>query len=446
MKGYTQVRESGGITEYQMTTNGLTVLVMEDHSTPVATFMVTYRVGSRNEAVGYTGATHLLEHLMFKGSQEYNRDRDKSIWTVLQNVGARINATTWLDRTNYYEMLPSEHLETAIAIEADRMRRALLQDSDRKPEMTVVRNEFERGENDPWEALDKSMWATAYQAHPYHHATIGWKSDIEGISTERLRQFYDTFYWPNNATITVIGDFDTDRVLSWIKTYFGKYPASPDPIPEMYTKEPKQEGPRNFIIRRSGQAGIVGIAHKTPEGLHVDKYPLALLRNILGTGKTSRFYRSLVDTGLASSIFVWDHPFHDNALFITYAFLTPGTKHEQVEQIILEEYDHLKEAGVKPEEVQRAKAMTKAEVAFSRDGAFSIAAAINEAIAIGDWTYYTTYLNHLAEVSEEDIQRVAQTYLLENQSTTGWFVPQSDSIEKDSLSGQKRPATAVSGS
>ncbi len=425
MEGFKRIQTSGGITEYRMTSNDLTILLMEDHSAPVAAFMVTYRVGSRNEAVGYTGSTHLLEHLMFKGSHNFSRERGNSIWTLLQNVGARINASTWLDRTNYYEMLPSEHLEMAIVIEADRMRQALLHDSDRQPEMTVVRNEFERGENDPWEALDKNIWATAYQAHPYHHSTIGWKSDIEGISTERLRQFYDTYYWPNNATVTVIGDFDTRRVLSWIKSHFGQYSASPHPIPEMYTTEPKQEGPRQFIIRRSGEAGIIGIAHKTPEGRHPDKYPLAILKNILGSGKTSRFYRSLVDKGLATSTFVGDHPLHDNGLFITYAFLTPGIDQRKVERIILREYAKVTAKEITKKELDRVKAMIRAEVAFSRDGAFSIAAALNEAIAIGDWTFYTTYLDHLNSVTKEDVRRVAETYLVEDQSTTGWFVPDS---------------------
>ncbi|HBN45721.1 MAG TPA: insulinase family protein, partial [Candidatus Marinimicrobia bacterium] len=171
MNGFEYIQSSGGIDEYKMSANGLTILLMEDHSAPVVTFMVTYHVGSRNEAIGHTGSTHLLEHLMFKGSRSFNKKRNTAIWTVLQNVGARINATTWLDRTNYFELLPSEHLETAIAIEADRMRNAFLRDEDRQPEMTVVRNEFERGENDPFDALDKNIWATAYQAHPYHHST-----------------------------------------------------------------------------------------------------------------------------------------------------------------------------------------------------------------------------------------------------------------------------------
>ncbi len=435
MKGFQRVQAAGGITEYRLISNDLAVLLMEDHSAPVVTFMVTYRVGSRNEALGHTGATHLLEHLMFKGSREYNRELGNTIWSELQNVGAQINATTWLDRTNYFEMLPSEYLEKAIAIEADRMRHALLRDADRQPEMTVVRNEFERGENDPWEALDKNMWATAYQAHPYHHSTIGWRSDIEGVSTGRLREFYDTFYWPNNATVTVIGDFHDQQVLSLINSYFGRHPAASQPIPEMYTTEPRQEGPRRYIIRRRGETGIVGIAHKTPEGLHLDKYTLAVLKNILGTGKSSRFYRTLVDTGIATSVLVWEYPFRDNALFTTYAFLTPGTDHSKVEEIILQEYGRLKTVGVTKEEVERTKALIRADVAFSRDGSFSIAAALNEAIALGDWTYYTTYLEHLDAVTEESVQRVAQTYLVEDQSTTGWFEPLTDNAAVGDSSG-----------
>lgn len=424
MKDFKEIRTSAGITEFRLKSNDLTVLLMEDHSAPVATMMVTYLVGSRNEAIGYTGSTHLLEHLMFKGSQDFHKDNGRPIWTVLQDVGAHLNATTWFDRTNYFEMLPSEHLETAIAIEADRMRTAFIRDEDRQSEMTVVRNEFERGENDPMEALEKNLWATAYQAHPYHHSTIGWRSDIEAIATSRLKAFYDTFYWPNNATVTVIGDFATKTALGWIKSYFGRHPASPEPIPEMYTTEPAQEGPRRFSIKRSGEAGIIVVGHKSPPGLEKNKDALAVLSNILGSGKTSRFYRELVDTALAPSVSVWDHPFRDNGLFSTYAFLTPGTSHQEVEDIILKVYRSIQEDGVTGEEVQRAIGMVRAQVAFSRDGSYAVAAALNEAIATGDWTYYTTYLDRIQSVTAEQIQAAAQTYLVEDQSTTGWFVPQ----------------------
>ena len=294
IKHFEHIRESGGVKEYKLKANDLTVLLMEDHSAPVATFMVTYHVGSRNEAVGHTGATHLLEHLMFKGSEKYNKDNGNSIWKVLQDVGAQINATTWFDRTNYFELLPKEHLDRAVSIEADRMRGAFIRDEDRQPEMTVVRNEYERGENDPFEVLDKNIWATAYQAHPYHHPTIGWRADIENISTDRLKEFYNTFYWPNNATATVIGDFSVEEILDLVWKSFGKIPRSPNTIPVMYTEEPPQEGLRRVEVKRVGEAPIVGVAHKSPEGSHRDTYPLHILGSILGSGKSSRFYRKLL--------------------------------------------------------------------------------------------------------------------------------------------------------
>ena len=421
--GFKFVKSSGGIEEYTLQKNGLTVLVLEDHSTPVATFMVTYHVGSRNEAIGYTGSTHLLEHLMFKGSRNFNKEKGTAIWTELQNIGAQINATTWNDRTNYFEVVPSEHIEKAIAIEADRMRFAFLRDEDRQPEMTVVRNEYERGENSPFDVLDKNIWATAYMAHPYHHSTIGWRSDIENISTERLQEFYHTYYWPNNATATIIGDFNKAEALALVKNYFGEHNASKNNIPEMYTEEPEQEGPRRTAVKRAGQTGVVGVGHKTQEGLHEDTYAFQLLGKILSEGKTSRFYKTIVDRGLATSLMMYDFPLKDNGMFITYIFLTPDTDHQTVEDIVLEEYKKIINGGVTKEEIARAKAQTRASVAFSRDGSYAVASALNEAIAIGDWTFYTTFMDHIEKVSTKDIQRVAKKYLVEEKSTTGWFIP-----------------------
>ena len=421
--GFKFVKSSGGIEEYTLQKNDLTVLVLEDHSTPVATFMVTYHVGSRNEAIGYTGSTHLLEHLMFKGSRNFNKEKGTAIWTELQNIGAQINATTWNDRTNYFEVVPSEHIEKAIAIEADRMRFAFLRDEDRQPEMTVVRNEYERGENSPFDVLDKNIWATAYLAHPYHHSTIGWRSDIENISTERLQEFYHTYYWPNNATATIIGDFNKAEALALIKNYFGEHNASKNNIPEMYTEEPEQEGPRRTAVKRAGQTGVVGVGHKTQEGLHEDTYAFQLLGKILSEGKTSRFYKTIVDRGLATSLMMYDFPLKDNGMFITYIFLTPDTDHQTVEDIVLEEYKKIINGGVTKEEIARAKAQTRASVAFSRDGSYAVASALNEAIAIGDWTFYTTFMDHIEKVSTKDIQRVAKKYLVEEKSTTGWFIP-----------------------
>ena len=429
-ENFEHIRNSGGIEEYKLKTNDLTVLLMEDHSAPTATFMVTYHVGSRNEAVGHTGATHLLEHLMFKGSAKYNKDNGNSIWKVLQDVGAQINATTWFDRTNYFELLPKEHLGKAVSIEADRMRGAFIRDEDRQPEMTVVHNEYERGENDPFEVLDKNIWATAYQAHPYHHPTIGWRADIENISTDRLKEFYNSFYWPNNATATVIGDFSVNETLSLIWKYFGQIPRSPHKIPIMYTEEPPQEGLRRVEVKRIGEAPIIGVAHKSPKGKSQDTYPLHILGSILGSGKTSRFYRNIIDKGLAMDVSVWDHPFHDNGLFVTYAFLTPETQPEKVEKLILDEYDSIQKDGVSEKEVARAQSKIRAMTAFSRDGSYSIASHLNEAIAAGDWTLYTTYLERVMEITPEDVQRVAQKYLRESQRTVGHFIPVTGSDEE----------------
>src|SRR6266542_1455291 len=187
---------------------------------------------------------------MFKGTPEFDRARGTAVAAVLEALGARFNATTWFDRTNYYETLPSDRLEVAVSIEASRMRRALLRDEDRVPEMTVVRNEFERGENSPFQVLYKLTFATAFREHPYHHPTIGWRSDIEEVTTERLREFYDTFYQPNNATAMIIGDFEEAEALDVIARHFGVIPPSARPIPRVYTVEPPQEGERRFVVRQ----------------------------------------------------------------------------------------------------------------------------------------------------------------------------------------------------
>ena len=422
-ESFKHIKSSGGIEEYQLKSNGLKVLMLQDSSTPVATFMVTYHVGSRNEAIGYTGSTHLLEHLMFKGSRNYNKEKGTAIWDELQNIGAQINATTWNDRTNYFEVVPSQYLEKAISIEADRMRYSFLRDEDRQPEMTVVRNEYERGENSPFDVLDKNIWATAYQAHPYHHSTIGWRSDIENVSTERLKDFYNIYYWPNNATATVIGDFNVDDTLSLIEKYFGEHSKSEHEIPKVYTEEPQQEGPRRIVVKRTGQAGITAVAHKTPHGLHNDIHAIHLLGKILCDGKSSRLYQKIVDHGLATSLFMYDFPFKDNGLFITYAFLTPEVSNQKVEEIILDEYNDIINNGVDQEELNRAIAKTRATVAFSRDGSYAVASALNEAIAIGDWEFYTNFLDNIEAVSTENIQLAAKQYLIEDQSTVGWFIP-----------------------
>lgn len=421
--GFSHVKTVGSIAEYTLDQNGLTVLLMSNRSVPVVTFMVTYRVGSRNEVTGTTGATHLLEHLMFKGTPNYNREKGNNVDQLLETIGGNYNATTWLDRTNYYAEIGSEHLEAYMAVEADRMRNLWLREEDRRPEMTVVRNEFEIGENNPVEALDKEITAAAYQAHPYHHSTIGWRSDIEKVSIEKLREFYDTFYWPDNATVTIIGDFDPATALGLVQQYYGAIPRAPKPIPQVYTEEPAQTGPRRVTVKRAAQLGVVGVAFKTPAATHPDTPALSVLAAILGSGKNSRLYRSLTDQTLTTSIYAGVGFFHDPSLLNIYADLAPGATHAQVEQIILAEVERIKTEGVTAADVSAAVNQQLAKIAFARDGSFAIASNINEYIAAGDWTLFYTLEDAYAKVTPDDVKRVANHYLLEDQSTNGWFIP-----------------------
>ena len=422
-RGYEFIKEIGGIREYRMLSNGLTVLLRRDDSAPVVTFMVTYLVGSRNEATGHTGATHLLEHMMFKGTPTFNREKGTQIASELQKVGALMNATTWFDRTNYYEVLPSEQLEFAIKIEADRMRNSMLREEDHRSEMTVVRNEFDIGENKPERVLHDRLFSHAYIAHPYHHSTIGWRSDIENVSTARLKEFYDTYYWPNNATVSVIGHFPEPEVFEMLGEHFGAISASPHEIPPMYTSEPEQQGEVRFTLRRPGQVGMVAIGHKIPEALHTDTAALELLAGVLSMGKSSRLYRKLIDSNLAMAQYT--HPFQlrDPSLVITHVTLTPESTQEHVEKIVLETYEDIAREGISARELEIFRNLIIADFAYDRDGTYAYASRLNEAIGSANWEFYVTYTDRIKAVTREDVRRVAETYFVAENRTIGWFEP-----------------------
>jgi zinc protease len=421
--GFSHVKSLGGIDEYMLDGNGLTVLLVPDHSAPVVTFQVTYRVGSRNEVTGTTGATHILEHLMFKGSENFNDPKGNSVKQFLERVGGQFNANTSFDRTSYFATVGRESLEGYVAIEADRMRHLWLHESDRQSEMTVVRNEYERGKNDPDNVLLEEVTAAAYVALPYHHPTIGWRSDIEHVPISKLREFYDTFYWPNNATVSVIGDIEPAAALNLVKKYYGVYPHSPAPIPAIYTEEPAQSGERRVTIKRPGELGTVIIAHKVPNGRDADQPALDVLDAILSSGKNARLYRALVDQGLALNAGAGTDLHRDLSLHTVYAVLAPGAAHAQVEKALLAEIAKIKTDGVTAAEVERVKQQYIAADAYKRDGTAAVAGEINEWIAIGDWTLYVTFSQKVQQVTAADVQRVANKYLIEDQSTAGWFIP-----------------------
>lgn len=422
--GVEHVQTLDGIEEYRLSSNGLGILLMPNEGLPVATVMVTYKVGSRNEVTGTTGATHILEHMMFKGTEKFNSAEGSDYSSQMERIGARANATTWFDRTNYYATMPSEYVSMTIELEADRMRGLLIREEDLASEMTVVSNEYERGENSPVRTLIKELFATAYMAHPYSHPTIGWRSDIESTSVEKLREFYDTYYWPENAVITVIGGFDKVKTLAAIAEQYGQVPSAPQAIPAVETTEPEQLGPRRVTIKRAGQVGVVMLGYKVPEGRHEDWAALTLLQQILGADKTGRLYRALEDKGKANATFTFAPQLHDPGLFIFGAYLTPEATHEEAEAVILKEIETLISGGVDLDELARAKSVIQAGTFYGRDGPYGIADQINENIAMGDWSAYVNLPKSIQAVSADTLKEVARKYFIESNCTTGWFVPE----------------------
>ena len=451
------VAEDEGVREFRLA-NGLRLLLAGNRVAPVATFLVLYRVGSRNEAVGHTGATHLLEHMLFKGTPTFDKAKGTQIAATLQRVGADFNATTWYDRTNYFETVPSDQLELAVHLEADRMRNSFIADEDRRAEMTVVRNELERGQNEPLLVLDEAVYAAAFREHPYHHPTIGWRSDVENVPTARLKEFYDTFYHPNNATVVIVGDFEEAHALALVGKYFGALPASAAPIPEVYTDEPRQEGERRLVVRRAGELPLVQVAFRTPAALGQDRvlsnaelaaraagppagndiYPLAVLAAALSNGVTSRLYQALVEAELAVSVDARVDQFRDPGLFNVYATAAPGVEPARVEEAIHRELARAAE-DLGADEVEKAKRQIAALVAYERDGTQNVAMQMSEAEAVADWRFYKDYARNVARVTAEDVRRAAATYFREDSRTVGHFVPKSGG--KDGGAG----GSAVSG-
>ncbi|MBD0825474.1 M16 family metallopeptidase [Aestuariibaculum marinum] len=437
---FEKIQELEGVEEYLYTPNGMKMLLVQDNSAPVVTVQVVYRVGSKHEVPGNTGSTHLLEHLNFKGTPTFNKKNGTGIFKILQGIGAEMNATTWNDRTNYYETIPSDKIELALHIEADRMRNSLLLKEDKEAEMTVVRNEFERGENNPGSLLSKEIWATAYMAHPYHHETIGWRSDIEKMPIEVLRDFYNTYYWPDNATLTIIGDFQKDQLFGLVDKYFGAITKAPHQIPQPYTTEPEQLGPRRIVVKKPGQQAMVTIAYKIPGRMHEDLPALEVLSQIAGSGTSSLISKTFVDKGLATFGYARASKFQDVGLFTVTLAFSPDKDVEELNAQLINMLDKIKEEGVTQEDVDRVVAKLNTQTILSRDGSGSIASELNEAIAGGDWRDYIKGAQRLSKVTAEDVKRVANKYLLENQSTTGYFIPEeigSNTATESKASGVK---------
>lgn len=402
--------------------NGLTVLLKPDRAAPVVTWMVWYRVGSRNEGAGITGSAHLLEHMLFKGTRVFKKGQ---IAQVLGRNGARFNASTSYDFTNYFETYSSDRLEMGLAIEADRMRNAMILDAERRPEMTVVRNELERGENEPSRVLYQTVRDVAFLSHPYGHPIIGYRSDVEGVSTEKLRKFYDAHYHPNNAVAVLVGDFDRKEAVRMIRQAFGGIPRGPE-VTDPYTAEEQQLGERRVELRRRGETNLVSMAYKLPGALDPRTPQISILESVLGGGANSRLVRRLVDTGLATDVWVSAEQLRDAGLFWIEATLPPGGGHAKVEQAIDEEIAKLRTEGVTAAEVAAAKNQAAASVAYRVESTSGLASALGQWWILGDWKRFFSLQEQMAAVEPEAVKVAALEFLEPLSRTVGRYVATKD--------------------
>lgn len=417
-RAITHVRTAYGVREYTLP-NGLRVLYRYESAAPVVAVCVTYHVGSRNEGPGHTGSTHILEHLLFKDSERFKKGESGVFSDAVEWKGAHFNATTWLDRTNYFELLPDTQLELALLGEADRMRGSLFTAADLASEMTVVRNEYERSRNNPFELLDEEMMATAFTKHPYRIPTIGYKEDIESSTVATLREFYDTFYWPNNATLMIVGNVRPAAVEKLVARHFGAVPRSPRIIPAMQTREPRQTAPRKVRLKKPMGVSIASLAYKVPAGTHADYPALLAAGTVLAGGFSSRLQRTLVDTGLAAELYVSEPALHDPGVAVFTAHVAHGALPEQVLKAMRQEIFQFRKQGATEEELSRAKERILAAVAAERDGVLNEARAVSEALAAGDWTLSYRLESEIAAVSLRDITRVARRYFISEGETSG---------------------------
>jgi len=374
-----QTAQVEGITEYQLK-NGLKVLLFPDNSSQTITVNITYLVGSRHEGYGEKGMAHLLEHMVFKGTPNH-----KDIPKELTTHGARPNGTTWYDRTNYFETFnaTSENLEWALDLEADRMLNSFIAKEDLESEFSVVRNEFESGENNPSGVLMQKVIDAAYLWHNYGNSTIGNRSDIERVPIENLKAFYHKFYRPDNAVLMVTGKFDKEEVLKLINEKFGQLENPSIPISKSYTEEPAQDGEKRVTVSRVGDLNVVSVLYHTPAGSHEDYAALSIIEQVLTDTPSGRLYKKLIDLQKASSL--WSFmPFTKEPGFVYINIDVPSDKNpDEVEDILRNTLDNLE--SITQEELDRAKANLLKQIdQISRNSSY-LGTYMSEFIGAGDW-------------------------------------------------------------
>lgn len=402
--------------------NGLKVLLKEEHKSPVVTFQIWYRVGARNERLGKTGMSHVLEHMMFKGSKKYG---PKQFSQTVQRNGGNDNAFTSKDYTAYFENFSADRLEIAMDLEADRMQNLLLDPKDFLSERDVVKEERRmRYEDDPTNTMVEQMMATAFAAHPYQWPVIGWMADLGNLTRDDLYQHYRTYYAPNNATIVIVGDFDAKKVLPLVKKHFGSIPRGPE-VPKVGAVEPKQLGEKRIVVKQEAELPAIYAGYKVPTVKHRDAYALNVLQGILSSGKSSRLYKSLVYEKQIALYAGGDYEdiSVDPHLFYVYAGVMPGKSTDEVEKALYAEIERLKNEPVTDEELQKAKNQAESSFLMSQDSVFYQAMLLGQFETVAEWRIYARYLDNIRAVKKEDLQRVAREYLTEDNRTVGILVP-----------------------
>jgi zinc protease len=417
--GVQKVTSVEGITEYAYP-NGLRVLLFPDQSKPKVTVNITYLVGSRYEGNGETGMAHLMEHMLFLRTKD-GRDVKKEITAH----GASWNGTTWYDRTNYFEIVTAtdENLSWAIQLEADRMENMRIEKALLDTEMTVVRNEFEMGENSPTNILYQRTLGAAYTYHSYGRPTIGSKSDIENVPIDRLEAFYRKFYQPDNAILTIAGQFDASKVLALVSQAFGPIPKPTRTLPKTYTVEPTQEGERSVTLRRIGDIQAIVDVYHTPAATHPDTAALQVLGSILGDNPSGRLYKALIDNKKAVAVGANLQQLHDPGFLMANAIVRQDGSIDEARDLLLKTVEGVAKEPPSKEEVERAKTRILKQFDLNLTNSQTIGLTISEYAASGDWRLLFLERDRVKNVTEQDVARVATLYLKESNRTLGEFIP-----------------------
>ncbi len=398
--------------QYQITTlaNGLRVILSEDHSTPIVHLSVTYHVGSKNERAGRTGFAHLFEHMMFKGSKNVEPESHTSI---VASVGGRSNAFTTEDETVFWQTLPAQYMPLAMWLEADRMATLRIDDEAFRREREVVKEERRmRVENQPYGRLSEIIFNHAFTTHPYKHPTIGSMVDLEAASIADVREFHQTYYVPENATVTIVGDFESEQALQMVNQYFARVPKAKRPVPRDLPKEPPQTKERRAVVEEAWPLPAVVVAYHITYDGHPDAYPLHIAAKILSDGQSSRIMQELVyKKRLALTAFGSANIIEDPNLFYAVAIVQPGQTPEAAERALIDEFEKMAEELILDAELQRAKNQFARDYIVSRESNEDKAKHLSHAAVIhNDITTADGEFDIFMDVSRADVQRVAKTY------------------------------------